>query len=406
MRKIKILHINTSDLAGGAEEFALYLSNIKNNDLIVKTKLTNNTNVLEFKQNLVDKLFLFFDKVLWKLGLKKQFKQLLSITEEINFTYKKLSKIKEYKNADIIHLHNLHGGYFDLKSILKIAKEKKIIWTLHDMWSMTGGEAYTFDDNGFKFGRAKTPYNNIYPLNNPIIDRRKYFLEKKKEIYNKIAKRICFVAPSKYVLKEFREAYVHSQKLNSTMIYNGIDTQKFFNKNNRKWNFPRILFFYSKSPFKNPELFLDILKKISVKSEIIVFGKNLQKNLYTNNQIKITNKGFITNRDDMREMYNSCDILVFSSKQETFGLIPAEAAACGVYVLASDIPALQEQSELYPINLFSNNSSEELLIKLENACLNLHDSRNIGNIASKTIKSKLDRKKTVKKYYDLYNNFT
>ena len=75
---------------------------------------------------------------------------MLSIQDDnFNFTYSKLKKIKEYQAAQIIHLHNIHGGYFDLNDLRKIAKEKIIVWTLHDMWAITGGESYIMDDENF-----------------------------------------------------------------------------------------------------------------------------------------------------------------------------------------------------------------------------------------------------------------
>lgn len=41
------------------------------------------------------------------------------------------------------------------------------------------------------------------------------------------------------------------------------------------------------------------------------------------------------------DLYFESSLLLFSSKQETFGLVPLEAMACGLPVLASDIPSLK-----------------------------------------------------------------
>ena len=68
-----------------------------------------------------------------------------------------------------------------LSALQKIDKEKKVIWTLHDMWAITGGEAHIFDDKGYLSGNAKTPFIKNYPLNNPALDNRKHYLLKKNE---------------------------------------------------------------------------------------------------------------------------------------------------------------------------------------------------------------------------------
>ena len=47
--------------------------------------------------------------------------------------------IEEY-NPDIVHLHNVHGYYLNMKLLFEYLKGsgRRIIWTLHDCWSFTG----------------------------------------------------------------------------------------------------------------------------------------------------------------------------------------------------------------------------------------------------------------------------
>ncbi len=49
-----------------------------------------------------------------------------------------LLETKEFKEADIVHCHNLHSNFFDLKTLKKMSKLKPVIWTLHDIWAITG----------------------------------------------------------------------------------------------------------------------------------------------------------------------------------------------------------------------------------------------------------------------------
>ena len=47
------------------------------------------------------------------------------------------------KQASIIHLHWVNFGFLSLKSLEKLfALGKPIVWTLHDMWTFTGGCHY------------------------------------------------------------------------------------------------------------------------------------------------------------------------------------------------------------------------------------------------------------------------
>ena len=50
--------------------------------------------------------------------------------------------IRALKNyaPDIVHLHNLHNSYVNLKQLFAFCKQRKVhvVWTLHDCWSFTG----------------------------------------------------------------------------------------------------------------------------------------------------------------------------------------------------------------------------------------------------------------------------
>src|SRR5207244_246702 len=42
------------------------------------------------------------------------------------------------QRPDILHLHNLHGGYFDLRELPRLTKQIPAVMTLHDEWTYTG----------------------------------------------------------------------------------------------------------------------------------------------------------------------------------------------------------------------------------------------------------------------------
>ena len=43
-----------------------------------------------------------------------------------------------FQAADLVHLHNLHAGYFNLWSLPLLTARKPAVWTLHDMQALTG----------------------------------------------------------------------------------------------------------------------------------------------------------------------------------------------------------------------------------------------------------------------------
>lgn len=50
-----------------------------------------------------------------------------------------------FRQADILHLHNLHGGYFNLWSLPLLSALKSTVWTLHDMQALTGHCAHSLE---------------------------------------------------------------------------------------------------------------------------------------------------------------------------------------------------------------------------------------------------------------------
>jgi hypothetical protein len=73
------------------------------------------------------------------------------------------TKTKEYKRADIIHLHWINGGFINIKHLAKV--KKPIIWTMRDMWPMTGGCHYSLNCENYKTNirdKEKCLYNEAF----------------------------------------------------------------------------------------------------------------------------------------------------------------------------------------------------------------------------------------------------
>ena len=67
------------------------------------------------------------------------------------------------QTADVIHLHNLHGGYFPYRLLPKLSRIAPLVWSLHDMWAFTGHCAYSYDCERWKIGCGRCPILGEYP---------------------------------------------------------------------------------------------------------------------------------------------------------------------------------------------------------------------------------------------------
>lgn len=240
-----------------------------------------------------------------------------------------LLNTKEFKEADIIHCHNLHSNFFNLKMLQKMSLLKPVVWTMHDMWAFTG-----FSSNS---ATLKNPNKKKFLLF--LWDNTPNLLRKKKKIYDK--SKLYIVAVSDWIKKEIENSILGKQTI--TRIYNGIDTEIFKP--------------YNKSVVRK-ELGLPLDKKI------VAFGikgwedSNKIINDYAGNDevffvaiahsnIKTSNKNYKSlpktqSRDLFAKYLSTADVFFHPTPEDSFGLISAEAMSCGVPVVSYDVDAIPE----------------------------------------------------------------
>ena len=397
---MKILHINTANKHGGAETIAYTLfKSSKENSLLVHQNSGQEEGIIEFEKDKLDAFFNILTKLKWRFRPDFTFKKVFFLDDDFNHTFRKLKKLKIYKEADIVHLHNIHGGYFDLTALVEIAKEKKIVWTLHDMWCMTGGEAYTFENENYKIGIGKTPYLHVPPLNNPIIDRRQHYIELKKAIYSSISENLIFVPVSNWLNNCLKSSYIWSNNLKSIVIHNGIDNSTFLSYRNSSITVPKILIFNNNNIFKGENIFCDVLEKIVHPFELIVVGRAIE--ISNINLSKTTHIKPIKCRTELAKLYNNSTILLFPSKADNLPLVPMEAMACGVCVFASAVGGIPEIIEHSKTGLLFN-TPIELINQLNYYLLHPEEINIISKNAAELIIEKFSQEKMVFEYQKLY----
>ena len=95
-----------------------------------------------------------------------------------------INDLKKF-SPDIIHLHNIHGYYLDIRVLFEYLRScgKPILWSFYDCWSFTGHCAY-FDFAGcdkWKTGCNHCPQKGEYPAS-MVLDSSCRNYEKKKDM--------------------------------------------------------------------------------------------------------------------------------------------------------------------------------------------------------------------------------
>ena len=194
---MNILHINQSDLLGGAAiagyrlHQALLAQNV-NSRLLVGTATTDNRTVDRLAcYSLLDKLLLQMAK---RIGLSSiNFVSSFSVHEHPFF-----------QNADVLNFHNLHG-YFNYLAIPGLTKVKPAIFTLHDMWSFTGHCTYSYGCHRWQSGCGKCPHPEVHP---PIErDSTRLEWQLKQWVYKQ--SNLTIVAPSRWLTEVAKKSMLN-----------------------------------------------------------------------------------------------------------------------------------------------------------------------------------------------------
>lgn len=257
-----------------------------------------------------------------------------------------VNKIK----PDIIHLHNLHGYYINIPMLFKYIKHKNILtmWTLHDCWAYTGkcphytmANCQKWKDKCFGCSQKKQ-----YPFSY-VFDASGILYKYKKKLFTAL-KDLNIITVSDWLKSQTKMSFLSS--FNVKTIYNGIDTQIFtlYDNNdyiNKKYNISSndklILGVASDwSERKGLSKFIDVSYELKQDEKIILVG-------LTDSQIEKLPKNIIgikktENKKELAMLYSRADVFLNTSKEETFGLVTAEALSCGTPVVTFDSTACSE----------------------------------------------------------------
>ena len=333
----KILHLNFSDSGGAAVAVkrindSLRFHNI-NSSILVAEKKSNNKTII-FKQTLFDK-FIWEQKKKISRNLKYIFRTDNKNTHSIAlFGSNLLSQIELFK-PDILNIHWIGNELISLNQINKI--KIPIIWTLHDMWLYCGAEHYSYNT------RYIDGYlNNNRPKEEKKFDLNRWVWERKKKY---LSKKFSVIATSEWQLKNSRASSLLKNK-DIHKIPLPIDTNfwKPIEKNKAReilgWDKNKTYFLFGFSDFgkkyiKGLDLALNIFNDFNKKypkkkSHLNIFGQ-ISKNEF--NQKNLTLIGMINDLHHLKLLYSASDLLLATSRLESFGQIALEALACGLPIV-------------------------------------------------------------------------
>jgi len=339
---MKILFINKSDFIGGAAIAATRISDSlrkfynADSSFIVAKKRLEASNIFLTRRGAQWFAEEAIDRVTRKLGFEYYYFPFSG-----NYI---LNKARDLK-PDIISLHNIHTGYFPTELLKNLSKIAPIVWTLHDMWPITGHCSYSFECGRWESGCGKCPLLDVFPSLG--MDRTASLFERKKRIYGEAD--MTIVPPSGWLTELSKKSPLFKGK-RIIRIPHGIDTEKFSPKHGnevrRKYGIkdgtPVLMFGAEKinDERKGGRYLLESLKAVdeNIDFEVIllVVGKGgLGEEQRSFKNLKTVACGSVDPLS-MPEYYGASDLLLFPTKADNLSLVLIESVASGTPALTFD----------------------------------------------------------------------
>ena len=253
---------------------------------------------------------------------------------------KKLIKWMDEVKPDIIHLHNIHNHYVNVKMLFDYIKQHDIpvVWTLHDCWSFTGWCAY------FDFAeceRWKTqchdcPCKHDYPFTWFFdLSRSNYRL--KRDTFCGV-RNLTLVTPSEWLAKLTRESYLKEYPVE--VINNGVDLNVFHPVENNnlldKYGLrgKKIILAMAMALSKRKGVnYLLRLPSVLGDDECLVMvgvPPQLQSGLPQEHCIGIPRT---SNTEELAALYSAASVFINPTLEDNFPTTNIEALACGTPVI-------------------------------------------------------------------------
>jgi glycosyltransferase involved in cell wall biosynthesis len=340
---MRILHLSTTDIQGGAARGAFWLHKALRqqgieSSMFVDRKYSDDATVFS-ASGAVARTGSKIRSRLDRMPLARY-----HVTHDsfwsIGWVPHPIERVVRRMAPDIVHLHWIGDGFVPIAGLRRLGCP--IVWTLRDMWSFTGGCHYTAGCDRYRVGCGACPQlSSADPMD---LSARVWL--RKLRAWRDID---LWLVPISGWLADCARSSTLFDEHPIEVIPNGVDTNRFrahdMSVARLHWDLPqdrRLILFGGIDPLRDPRKgfpqLVEALRRLAAdgwakRAMLVVFGAKPDGEI-PDCGIPTRFVGHISNDDDLSRLCAAADVMATPSLQEAFGKTLIEAMACGTPVVA------------------------------------------------------------------------
>ena len=241
-------------------------------------------------------------------------------------------------NPDLVHLHNIHGYYLNIRILFQYLREagKPVVWTFHDCWPFTGHCSHFDYVNCSKWQTEchHCPNKKGYPAS-WLIDNSRNNFKRKRELFTSLPEMIL-VSPSEWLAGHLQQSFL--KNFDIRVINNGVDIEKFKPVSSEairgKYGINNRYILGAASTWTEKKGLGDFIKLrnlLSRETDIVLVG-------LSRTQVKSMPEGIIgiertESTEELAALYSGAEAFVNPTYVDNFPAVNLEALACGTPVI-------------------------------------------------------------------------
>lgn len=415
---MRVLIVNTSERTGGAAIAANRLMEALNNNgvkakMLVRDKQSSQISVVGLSPFWRPQWHFLWERFcIWiRLHLRRQ--HLFDI--DIANTGTDITRLPEFKEADVIHLHWINQGMLSLKGIRNILLSgKRVVWTMHDIWPATAICHLTLDCRNFE---TQCQQCRLLPGGGSANDLASKIWHRKQKMLDD--QHITFVACSQWLAGEAQKsALLAGQSVKvipnpiNTNVYRPLDRQQA----RRELSLPadkRLILFVSQrttNPYKGMQYLIEACRLLhqqypdmSEQTGVVILGGQAEEvtSLLPFDAYPL---GYVNSEQRIVQVYNAADVFVLPSLSENLPNTIMEAMACGIPSIGFQIGGIPEEIDHLENGYVATYRDAADLARGIHWVLFEADHEAVSKACLRKVTRNYSQQAVAKKYIDVYEN--